>query len=505
MSLIAAAEYLRSSTYLQPYSIDAQRRVIREYADRKGFEVTHTYIDQGRSGLTLSGRRGLSELLSDVAYGRCKYAAVLVYDVSRWGRFQDADEAAHYEFLCRAVGVQVHYCAESFVSNGELSTSILKSLRRTMAAEYSRELSEKCFRGQKRISEMGFRTGGPSGYGLSRMAVSEDGARTQMLRSGELKSISNDRVILVPGLPEEVDVVRKIFAMATKRDLGCTAIAAQLNAEKIPYKPDRPWTDYAVEAILNNKKYAGWHVWNRSTGRLGSDRRRTSVSDWIVVPNAFEAIVDIETYERAQQLRAKSPRWTREQLLQRVEEVRSGRVEGPGPCLTTLRRRLVGMAFLRSRRGTPPMSRGSDTLTTKQRMVKLRNEVFDKLSELFPNKVSEFHLARKSRPLLKLASGLIVSVIVCARAKCRTRIMRWILYPVPAEANFTTLICLECPHRSRFYLVPRITLSRDILRDRFSVGTNHALLRTGMQLKNLSEFYEATAAFRSQIAAPENR
>jgi DNA invertase Pin-like site-specific DNA recombinase len=234
MSLIKAAEYLRSSTCLQPYSIDAQRRVIREYADRNGFAITRTYVDQGRSGLTLSGRPGLSELLSDVAYGRCEYGAILVYDVSRWGRFQDADEAAHYEFLCRAVGVPVHYCAESFVSNGELSAFILKSLRRTMAAEYSRELSEKCFRGQKRISEMGFRTGGPSGYGLSRVAISEDGARTQVLRSGELKSISSDRVILVPGPPEEVDAVRKIFAMASEGGLGYTAIASQLNIAKVP-------------------------------------------------------------------------------------------------------------------------------------------------------------------------------------------------------------------------------------------------------------------------------
>jgi hypothetical protein len=31
---------------------------------------------------------------------------------SRWGRFQDADESAHYEFLCKSAGIPVHYCAE---------------------------------------------------------------------------------------------------------------------------------------------------------------------------------------------------------------------------------------------------------------------------------------------------------------------------------------------------------------------------------------------------------
>jgi hypothetical protein len=33
---------------------------------------------------------------------------VLVDDVSRGGRFPDADEAAHYEFLCKTAGIQVH-------------------------------------------------------------------------------------------------------------------------------------------------------------------------------------------------------------------------------------------------------------------------------------------------------------------------------------------------------------------------------------------------------------
>jgi hypothetical protein len=67
----------------------------------------------------------------------------LVLDVSRWGRFQDVDESAYYEFLCRQSGVRVQYCAESFVNDLSPYSNLVKAIKRMMAAEYSRELGVK--------------------------------------------------------------------------------------------------------------------------------------------------------------------------------------------------------------------------------------------------------------------------------------------------------------------------------------------------------------------------
>ena len=103
---LCAAQYLRMSTEHQQYSFDNQRAAIRAYADRMGFTITQTYSDAGKSGLVLKRRDGLRQLLSDVASGTAQYKAIVVYDVSRWGRFQDSDEAAHYEFLCKSAGIQ---------------------------------------------------------------------------------------------------------------------------------------------------------------------------------------------------------------------------------------------------------------------------------------------------------------------------------------------------------------------------------------------------------------
>lgn len=66
---------------------------------------------------------------------------ILVYDVSRWGRFQDADESAYYEYICKRAGINVAYCAEQFENDGSPVSTIVKGVKRAMAGEYSRELS----------------------------------------------------------------------------------------------------------------------------------------------------------------------------------------------------------------------------------------------------------------------------------------------------------------------------------------------------------------------------
>jgi len=113
--------------------------------------------------------------------GSSNYRVILVYDVSRWGRFQDTDESAHYEFLCKSAGVPVHYCAETFANDGTLASLIMKALKRTMAGEYSRELGIKTFAGQKQLTLLGFKQGGVPGYGLRRMLISASGVRKQEL------------------------------------------------------------------------------------------------------------------------------------------------------------------------------------------------------------------------------------------------------------------------------------------------------------------------------------
>ena len=106
-----AAEYVRMSTEHQKYSTENQSDTIRRYAEQRGITIVRTYADHGKSGLRVDGRDSLKQLIDDVRAGIADFTLILVYDVSRWGRFQDADESAYYEFICKEAGITVHYCA----------------------------------------------------------------------------------------------------------------------------------------------------------------------------------------------------------------------------------------------------------------------------------------------------------------------------------------------------------------------------------------------------------
>ena len=142
------------STEHQQYSLDNQEAAIRAYASEHGFSVVTTYRDSAKSGVVLKHRSGLRELLKDVMSGCCRFEAILVYDVTRWGRFQDNDEAAHYEFMCRSAGVPIIYCAEPFQNDGSAPDALMKALKRSMAGEYSRELGVKVVAGTRRLASL---------------------------------------------------------------------------------------------------------------------------------------------------------------------------------------------------------------------------------------------------------------------------------------------------------------------------------------------------------------
>jgi DNA invertase Pin-like site-specific DNA recombinase len=292
---------LRVSTTNQPYSIENQRLAIRRYAALHGFEVVRTYEDIGKSGSTLRGRKEFRKLILDVLTGIPQYKAILVHDITRWGRFRDIDEAAHYEFACRQAGIQVHYCVEPFTTQGTAADLVLKSLRRVIAAEYSRELSLKCFRGQKRVAELGFCVGGCAPYGFRRATIRSDGSKRAIMQLGEHKSVSSDRVTLVAGPAMEVGIVRRIFRYLLRQQLTPNAIAEQLNKEGIPSPRKKRWSSTLIYKILTNSKYIGCNVWNQTSWNSGDKIVQHPRPLWVVTPGAFQPLVDEATFRNAQE------------------------------------------------------------------------------------------------------------------------------------------------------------------------------------------------------------
>ncbi|MEH3061502.1 MAG: recombinase family protein [Methylobacterium radiotolerans] len=295
---LRAAAYVRMSTDLQRYSTENQMERIRLFAGQRGFEIVRVYEDAGRSGLTLEGRDALRRLLDDVEGGRAGFEAILVYDVSRWGRFQDADEGAYHEHLCRRAGIAVHYCAEQFDNDGSVVSTLLKAVRRFTSGDFSRDLSEKVYAGQCRLASKGFRQGGMAGFGLRRVLLDEHGAPKAELRHGDRKSLQTERVVLVPGPDEEVATVRRMYGLFVA-GVPEREIAVALNRDGIPTDLGRPWTRGTVHQVLTNPKYVGDNVYGRVSAKLKRPRVRNDPSTWVVAKGAFSPIVGTEVFERA--------------------------------------------------------------------------------------------------------------------------------------------------------------------------------------------------------------
>jgi DNA invertase Pin-like site-specific DNA recombinase len=326
-----AVEYVRMSTDHQKYSTENQSDAIRKYAAERGFELVRSYADAGKSGLRIEGREALQQLIQDVQDGTADFEVILVYDVSRWGRFQDADESAYYEYICRRANKQVEYCAEQFENDGGPVATIVKSVKRAMAGEYSRELSQKVFTGQCRLIELGYRQGGPAGFGLRRVLLDERGEVKAELKRGEHKSLQTDRVILVPGPEAEVKTVRWIYSRFLKHGRSETDIAADLNERGIPTDLGRVWTRSTVHQILTNEKYIGNNVYNRRSFKLKRKRVANGPEMWIRSEGAFEAIVEPKHFQKVQAIvAARNRRFSDEEMLDRLTRLfqRHGYISG---------------------------------------------------------------------------------------------------------------------------------------------------------------------------------
>ncbi len=508
MPLIPAAQYVRMSDEAQHYSIENQKTAIQEYAARHRFLIVKTYADAGKSGVIAKNRPALRQLLKDVVSGNTGYKAILVYDVSRWGRFPNNDEAAHYEFMCSSSGIPLHYCAEPFTNDGTATSSLLKALKRSMAAEFSRELGEKVFRGKTRIVQLGFWVGGTAGYGYRRLMVSADGKRKQILEFGEHKSLDTDRVILVLGPRVEVERVREIFSMALD-GRGCTAIARDLNRMEKFKCSGRPWYCRDVYNIVTNPKYAGCNVWYRGTQRLHEKRSAVEPEHWISKRDAFAPIVDHETFDRVQAAlpRRSDSLWPDERILKKLRRLLASK----GYLSESLILRTSGMPganTLHDHFGTyrqlyeavgyqfPPydLYHGAHT----EPSMKLRRRLVKQLGEMFPQHVRVTSQPHSGRSILEVDHSFVFAVLLC-RSYQRTGGQRyWIVRPNSAEREHITLLCKLSPNKDRiasYNLLPRVDIPGKSKNSDLSYNDT-PLLRRGIPLRKLSGFYAAVKTLR---------
>jgi DNA invertase Pin-like site-specific DNA recombinase len=492
-----AAEYVRMSTEHQKYSTENQSEVIRRYAAARGIDIVKTYADEGKSGLSIDGRDALKHLIEDVESGRANFEIILVYDVSRWGRFQDADESAYYEYICKRAGITVQYCAEQFENDGSPVSTIVKGVKRAMAGEYSRELSAKVFAGQCRLIELGFRQGGPAGYGLRRSLIDHSGALKGELCRGEHKSIQTDRVVLVAGPATEVAVVREIYRHFVEDLIPERQIADDLNARGITNELGHPWTRGTVHQMLINEKYIGNNVWNRVSFKLKKKRVRNHPDMWIRSEAAFPAIVDPHLFEAAQSMiRARSSRMSDEEMLDALRRLQetvgllSGLIidEAEGlPSSSAYRTRFGSLLQAYRLVGYTPR-RDYRYIEINRRLRALHPGVLSGILDGLRERACQLDTDPQT-DLILVNGELTVSVVI---ARCRhtpSGSYRWRLrFDTGRRPDVTIAVRMDSANRAPldYYLLPRI----DIASAKLTLAEENGLALDGYRFETLDAFYQ---------------
>ncbi|MFZ7156034.1 recombinase family protein [Avibacterium avium] len=315
-----AVSYIRMSTEHQEFSPDLQRCFIENYAKENKLEIVHEYIDEGKSGLSAENRPHFLSMIKLVQSGNADFNHILVYDISRWGRFMNIDESAHYEQICTYQGIRVHYCAEQFKGN-DISSQIFKLVKRVSAGDYCRELGVKVFNGQKNLVQRGFRQGGAAGFGLRRRLIDAQGNAKFSLKLGERKSLQTDRIILVAGPKEEQEIVLQIYNDFVYGHKTEQQIADKLNSQGIVTDRGTAWTKGVVHQIIINEKYVGHNVWNkRSASKTRDYKGKNPIEEWVRVDSAFEAIVPQALFNAAQSIiYQRSARLSDDEMLERLK------------------------------------------------------------------------------------------------------------------------------------------------------------------------------------------
>lgn len=281
--------YIRVSTEMQVdgFSLDAQRNVVKRYAEREGIIVKNVYEDAGKSGKSIEGRPSFTKMLNDIKNG-LEIDYILVYKLSRFGR--NAADILNSIELIQSYDINL-ITTEEGIDSSQTSGKILISVLSAVSEIERENILEQTMNGRKEKARQGGWNGGPAPYGYR-------------IENGKL-IVNND----------EAEIVKSIFHMYINEEYGCSAIATKLNMEGIKKSINKKggsdrWSKSMIEIILDNPAYVGKIAFGRKIRkkvRGTKDKyQRVATKDYIISDGKHEAIIDENTWNIACDKRSKS-------------------------------------------------------------------------------------------------------------------------------------------------------------------------------------------------------
>ena len=286
-------------------SIENQKSILLAYAKERHFPNPTFFVDDGYSGVSYD-RPGFQAMLKEIEAGRV--AVCLSKDLSRLGR-NSALTGLYTNFTFPQNGVRYIAINDNFDTSDPNSVNYdFAGIRNWFNEFFARDTSRKIRAVQKAKGERGLplTTNVPYGY---------------------VKDPDDPKHWIID--PEAAAVVKRVFDLCME-GRGPSQIANQLKADKVltptAYKtqqgrnvpnpePENPyeWHSSCVVKILERREYTGCTVnFKTHTNSIWDKKQReTPIEKQAVFPGTHEAIVEMDVFEKVQEIRQQRHRRTK--------------------------------------------------------------------------------------------------------------------------------------------------------------------------------------------------
>ncbi len=276
--MLNVAAYARVSTDKddQINSLESQKRYFEAMIQANPeWNFVGIYADEGITGTSVKKRLMFQKLIADALSG--KIDLILTKEVSRFAR-NTVDTLSFAQELKRH-GVYVYFTTDHLNTMNDEDDFRL-TIMAGVAQEESRKTSKRVKWGQQRRMESGVVFGNNSIYGFD-------------LRHGKLTVI-----------PQEADVVRRIFHLYTNEGKGSYVIARELNSWGVTPPRSWNWSEAMVRRILHNEKYVGDLLQKKfcTVDYLNHTKiPNRQIEQQIYLRDHHEAVIDRALWNRTQQ------------------------------------------------------------------------------------------------------------------------------------------------------------------------------------------------------------
>ena len=269
--------YARVSTdkYDQLHSLDAQKTYFENLLERNpNWTFIKGYVDEGLTGTKIDKRDSFIEMMRDAKMG--KFDLICTKEVSRFARNTLDSLSCTRELL--NYGVAVLFENDNLNTIDEDCDFRLTTMA-SLAQEESRKTSERLKFGFRESVQKGTVLGNDSIWGYRK---------------------EKGKLVIVP---EEAEMVRKIFDLYANENLGVRAIAKIISDSGLRNTNGNPFSFSTIKGILVNPKYKGFYCGNKThkVHFLSNEIAYVPQEEWVMYEDHEKVppIVSAELWDRA--------------------------------------------------------------------------------------------------------------------------------------------------------------------------------------------------------------